>query len=558
MSKPPTDQAPLSAQVIEALARRAGLEIPEQDRDDLIAAADAVAAINARIRPPRSIYAEPAHTYGLENDRLGDTQASRPGTTTHRIPDGFSHATPAPVAEGYLTIAEASKAIRAGQLSPVELTRTCLDRIASLNDRLHAFVHVLEARALDEARAAEAAIKTNGPSGPLHGIPIGLKDIIDTAGVPTTACSRWFADNVPTTDAGCAERLRDAGTVLLGKLTTHELAVGGPSFDLPWPAARNPWGLDHYTQGSSSGTGAAVAAGMILGGLGTDTGGSIRGPAALCGIAGLKPTYGLVSRRGVAPAAYSLDHIGPLAWTSEDCAIMLNALAGHDPLDPASARVPPVDYAADLSRGAEGLRIGVIRHFHETDRVVSPATRAGIDAALRTYEGLGAQVRELTLSPLADWVACNTIISITERAAAYEELARADIGRFGQRVRDRILLSLHISGVDYVQALRRREELHQELLAAMVDVDVAITACQPAEAPRLDAVPRWDSLEAPSFTQPFNAAGFPAMSICSGFGEHGLPLAIQLVARPFEEAVLLRAGHAFEQATPHRGRRPAL
>ena len=176
-----------------------------------------------------------------------------------------------------------------------------------------------------------------GPSGPLHGIPIGLKDIVDTKGIPTTCQSKLLADNLPETDAACAERLAAAGTVLIGKTTTHEFADGGPSFDLPWPPARNPWNTGHFTAGSSSGTGAGVAAGLILGGIGTDTGGSIRGPAALCGIAGIKPTYGLVSRAGVAPAAFSLDHIGPMAWTAEDCALMLQALAGHDPRDPASA-----------------------------------------------------------------------------------------------------------------------------------------------------------------------------------------------------------------------------
>ena len=196
---------------------------------------------------------------------------------------------------------------------------------------------------------------------------------------------------MPDTDATCAVRLAEAGTVLMGKLSTHEFANGGPSFDLPWPPARNPWNPDHFTSGSSSGTGAAVPSGMILGGLGTDTGGSIRGPAALCGIAGIKPTYGRVSRAGVSPAAFSLDHIGPMAWTSEDCAIMLQALAGHDPRDPASSAHPVPDYAADLPLGAKGLRIGVIHHFHEVDNKVSEGTQRGIDDAIATFRGLGAE-----------------------------------------------------------------------------------------------------------------------------------------------------------------------
>ncbi len=281
------------------------------------------------------------------------------------------------------TIAEAAKRIAAKQLSPVELTRACLDRVRALDDRLHAFVHLTEERALAEAREAERAIMAGASKGPLHGIPIGLKDIVDTKGIPTTCGSKILQDNIPDTDAACAESLAEAGTVLIGKTTTHEFADGGPSFDLPKPPARNPWNTDHFTAGSSSGTGAAVAAGLILGGIGTDTGGSIRGPAALCGIAGIKPTYGLVSRAGVAPAAFSLDHIGPMAWTAEDCALMLQALAGHDPRDPASADRPVPNYTAALGSGIKGLKVGVIHHFHEVDYKVSPGTQRGAPADAR-------------------------------------------------------------------------------------------------------------------------------------------------------------------------------
>ena len=231
------------------------------------------------------------------------------------------------------TIAEAAKLIAAKKLSPVELTRACLDRVRELDGELHAFVLVTEERALADARAAEAAVMAGKSVGPLCGMPIGLKDIVDTKGITTTCHSKILRDNVPDTDATCAVKLAEAGSVLMGKTATHEFADGGPSFDLPWPPARNPWNTAHFTAGSSSGTGAGVAAGLILGGIGTDTGGSIRGPAALCGIAGIKPTYGLVSRAGVAPAAFTLDHIGPMAWTAEDCALMLQALAG-----PRSAR----------------------------------------------------------------------------------------------------------------------------------------------------------------------------------------------------------------------------
>jgi aspartyl-tRNA(Asn)/glutamyl-tRNA(Gln) amidotransferase subunit A len=456
------------------------------------------------------------------------------------------------------TIAEAARLIAAKQLSPVELTQACLDRVGKLDDRLHAFVHLTEERALAEARAAEAAIMAGGPKGPLHGIPIGLKDIVDTKGLPTTCGSKLLQDNIPDADAACAETLAAAGTVLIGKTTTHEFADGGPSFDLPKPPARNPWDPEHFTAGSSSGTGAAVAAGLVLGGIGTDTGGSIRGPAALCGIAGIKPTYGLVSRAGVAPAAFSLDHIGPMAWTAEDCALMLQALAGHDPRDPASADRPVPDYTAGLGAGVKGLKIGVIHHFHETDCKVSPGTQRGIDNAIATFRDLGAEIREVQVSPLQDWQACGSLISITERAAAYEEWARTRLGDFGERVQRRLMLGAFVSGVDYVQAVRRRRELRAELQAAMAGLDVVLTAAAAGEAPKIDSVAIWDLFERPSFTIPFNVSGYPAISVCSGFGEGGLPVAIQLVAKPFQEPVLFRIADAFEKATGFRDARPAL
>jgi len=460
--------------------------------------------------------------------------------------------------EAIPTIAEAARLIAAKHLSPVELTRACLDRVQALDGRLHAFVHLTEERALNEARTAETAIMRHGPKGPLHGIPIGLKDIVDTKGIPTTCQSKLLQDNIPDTDATCAEKLAAAGTVLMGKTTTHEFADGGPSFDLPAPPARNPWNTEHFTAGSSSGTGAGVAAGLILGGIGTDTGGSIRGPAALCGIAGIKPTYGLVSRAGVAPAAFSLDHIGPMAWTAEDCALMLQALAGHDPRDPASASRPVANYTAQLNNGIKGVRIGVIHHFHETDHKVSEGTQRSITAAIATFRDLGAEIREVQLSPLQDWLACGSLISITERAAAYEEWARTRLGEFSERVRSRLMLGAFVTGVDYVQAVRRRRELRAELQSAMKGLDVVLTATQPAEAAKIDAVPKWDLFAAPNFTMPFNVSGYPAISVCAGFGAGDLPVAIQLVAKPFQEPTLFRVADAFEKATPFRDRRPAL
>ncbi len=456
------------------------------------------------------------------------------------------------------TVAEAAALIAAKKLSPVELTQACLDRMHRMNGALHAFIHPTEERALADARKAEADVMKDGPRGPLHGIPMGLKDIVDTAGIPTTCQSRLLEGNIPTADATCAVKLAAAGTVLMGKLTTHEFADGGPSFDVLAPPARNPWNTEHFTSGSSSGTAAAVASGMILCGIGTDTGGSIRGPAALCGIAGIKPTYGLVSRAGVAPAAFSLDTVGPMAWTAEDCALMLQVLAGHDPKDPASADRPVPDYSALLGTSLRGARIGVIRHFHEADSPVSAPELAAIDDAVAAFRDMGAIVSDVTLPPLQDWHAAGSLISMVERAAAYEEWARTRLDGFGDRVQRRLMLGALVSGVDYVQAVRRRRELRDELRDAMRGLDVVLTAAAPGEAPKMDAIPRWDVFDRPSFTIPFNVAGYPAMSVCAGFGPQGLPLSLQIVGKPFQEATVFQVADAFEKATSFRSRRPAM
>ncbi|MGZ5138713.1 MAG: amidase, partial [Burkholderiales bacterium] len=266
-----------------------------------------------------------------------------------------------------LTLAEAARLIETRAISPVELTQAVLNRIEAFDGAINAFNTVVAERALRQARDAERKILAGHYGGPMHGIPFGAKDIYDTAGILTSGYSRAFLNNVPSTDATAIARLYKSGAVLIGKLATHELANGGPSFDLPWPPARNPWNTEHFTGGSSTGPAAAVAAGFLPAALGTDTGGSIRIPAALCGVTGLKPTYGLVSRTGVIPHSFSLDHCGPLAWTVEDCAIMLQVIAGHDPLDPVSADRPVPDYRAALNEDIRGLRIGVVRHFWEED-----------------------------------------------------------------------------------------------------------------------------------------------------------------------------------------------
>src|SRR3954467_8820441 len=458
----------------------------------------------------------------------------------------------------YLTIAEAARLIEKRELSPIELCDSRLDRIATFDDRLHSFIRVLSDSARAEAKAAEAEIAAGKYRGPLHGIPIGLKDIYETAGVPTTGHSKVMQDHVPKADAFSVKKLRHAGAIPLGKLATHEFAFGGPSFDLPWPPARNPWDTSHFTGGSSSGTGAAVAAGLVLGGTGSDTGGSIRGPAAYCGLAGIKPTYGLIRRAGILPLGFSLDHAGPMAWTAEDCAILLQAMAGHDPADPASAKVLIPDYRAALTGEVKGLRIGLVRHFYERDNEANAATRGAIDAAAKALEGLGCSVRDITLSPLADWAACGVTIMLSEAYAIHEANLRRRFTDYGEIFRDRMALAGLITAADYIQALRRRRELVDELDRAMADLDLVMTAAAPSEAPLIDQVPKFTIMNRPSLTIAFNVTGSPAMSVCCGYTDSGLPLSFQIVGKRFADATVLRLAHAYEQATPWRQRRPQL
>jgi aspartyl-tRNA(Asn)/glutamyl-tRNA(Gln) amidotransferase subunit A len=456
------------------------------------------------------------------------------------------------------TIAEAAAQIAARKLSPVELTEACLARIERLDGTLHAFIRLEAEGARAAAKAAEARIAKDGPRGPLDGIPFAHKDIYCTAGIPTTGHSRVLQDHVPQEDATTVRKLAEAGIVMLGKLATHEFAFGGPSFDLPWPPARNPWNPDHFTAGSSSGTGAAVAAGMILGGTGSDTGGSIRGPAALCGIAGIKPTYGLCSRLGVLPLAQSLDHTGPMAWTVEDCAILLQAMAGYDPSDPASANRPVPDFRAELGKGVKGLCIGVIRHFHEKDYPASAATLAGIEGAAEFFHREGAEIREITLPSLAEYNACGWLILLSEAFSVHEQWMRRDPNLYGELMRDRLVLGGLLSAADYLAAQKKRRELIAATAAAAADCDILLTAAQPGEAARIEEVSKWAFLEKPNFTIPFNVTGWPGLTLCTGFGDGGLPVAMQLVGKPFSEPMLFRAGHAYETAHGWRARRPAM
>ncbi len=456
-----------------------------------------------------------------------------------------------------LTIAEAATLIERRALSPVELIRAFLERIAAIDPQVNAYLLVTADAALEEARAAEAEIMAGNYRGPMHGVPFALKDIYCTAGIRTTSHSRTRADYVPDFDATSVAKLRRAGAVLLGKLSTHEFAHGGPSFDLPWPPARNPWNREHFTGGSSSGSGAGIAAGLMMGALGSDTGGSIRNPAALCGIVGLKPSYGLVSRFGVYTNSFSYDHAGPMTWSVEDCAIMLQAIAGHDPRDPASAVKPLPDYRAALTRNIRGVRIGVLRHLYEDDSPIPPVAKAALEAALGVLRDLGALLEDVRIRPAQVYHDVKITGAETELYAVHESALRTRLADFGEDFLGRTLGALLIGGADYVQASRWRRVLIAEMAPLYAKYEVLVTA-SPGPAPRLDAWRTISFWQRPSLTTPFNVTGSPALAQCVGFTEDGLPLSMQIVGRPFDDATVLRVAHAYEAATPWRARRPML
>ncbi len=457
----------------------------------------------------------------------------------------------------FLTVAEAARLIERRQLSPVTLTRAFLERVAAIDPQLNAYLLVTAEQALDQARAAEAEIMAGRYRGPMHGIPFALKDIYCTAGIRTTSHSRTRADYVPNFDATTVVKLRQAGAVLLGKLATHEFAHGGPSFDLPWPPARNPWNREHLTGGSSSGSGASVAAALAMGALGSDTGGSIRNPAALCGLAGLKPTYGLVSRFGVYTNSFSYDHAGPMTWSVEDCAIMLQSIAGHDPKDPASADRPVPDYRAALTDGIKGLRIGVLRHLFEEDAPIASAAQVAMEAAFDVLRGLGATLEDTRIRPAQAYHDVKITGAESELYAVHEPVLRTRLNDFGEDFLGRTLGALLISGADYVQASRWRRALIAEMTPIYEKYDVLVTA-GPGPAPRFESWRTINFWQRASLTTPFNVLGGPALAQCIGFTEEGLPLSMQIVGRPFDDATVLRVAHAYETATPWRNRRPEL
>ena len=458
----------------------------------------------------------------------------------------------------WLGAAQAADAIRTRKLSPVELTKALLDRIERLDPKLHVFIRLDAEAALSAAETAEAEIMAGRFRGPLHGVPVGVKDIIDVAGLPTTCHSKILIGNIAAADAVCVSRLRGAGAIVLGKLSTHEFAIGGPSFDLPWPPARNPWNTAHHPGGSSSGSGSGVAAGLFPMALGSDTGGSVRNPASACGIVGLKPTYGLVSRRGVFPLSFTLDHVGPLTRTAADNALMLDVIAGHDPLDSGSAAVPSGHYAAGLDRGVQGLRIGFVRHFHETDLPADSEVTVGLENVAGTLKRLGSDIRDIQLPTLGEFAAVNRIILQSEAWAIHAPWLRERPGDYGQLARRRLLGGAFISAGDYVQASRRRLEMIAAVEQSLREFDVLLCASAMDPPSKIEDAAETERTYPRQARTPFNVTGHPALAMMAGLSSAGLPLSVQFVGRYFEEATLFQVARAWERAAGTDEKHPPI
>ncbi len=455
------------------------------------------------------------------------------------------------------SLAEASRGIAEGSLSPVALTEAALARIGALDPALHAFIEVTGARARAAAAEAEKEIRAGRKRGPLHGIPYGLKDLYDVAGIRTTAHSRVLLDNVAKKDSFVTARLEEAGMVLLGKLATHEFATGGPNKELPFPCAVSPWHAEHFAGGSSSGSGVAVSSGMLPLAMGSDTGGSIRLPAAYCGVVGLKATYGRVSRSGVVPLSFSMDHTGPLTRTVEDCAMAMQVLAGYDKQDPGSSDVPVPDYMAALREGVAGLRIGYARSFGEEVGVDAEET-AAMEAAVKVLEGLGAKVSDVALPSWKHMDAATWGIIHAEWFAVHQQDLRNRPGDYARITRERLMLGAFVTGWQYVQAQRLRLVLSRQMDALLHDYDVILAAPITSAAPRLDTLEEQPLRRGQPITAPFNLTGHPALCLPAGLSAGSLPLSLQIVGRQFDEATVMRVGHAFQQATAWHQQRPPV
>jgi len=447
-----------------------------------------------------------------------------------------------------LSLSGVAERLASGRLRSVAFTEALLERIGSVDPLLHSVLHLDADAALNAAHAADRARSEGRLLGPLHGVPLGVKDIFDVEGQPTTANSRTLVGNIAVSDAVSIRRLREAGAFPLAKLTTHEFAIGGPSFDLPWPPARNPWDRDRFTGGSSSGSAAGIAAALFPGATGSDTGGSIRVPAALTGVAGIKPSYGLVSRQGVVPLAFSLDTVGPMAWTVEDCALLLAAMVEPGCADPRGALDTPI----------EGMRIGFARHIHDEEVEVEPEMRACLDDVAARLRRLGAVVEEVRLPSLA---ACSAVVRVilTAEAFAIHEAGLATRPQdYGEMFRLRVLGGALLSAADYLAAQRERTRFAALIEATLAPYGAVLTAIAPGVAPTMERQRQDRNFSRPFLASVMNVSGGPGLTLCAGFSAAGLPLGVQLIGASGRDAAVLGIGHQLERDLRLRGRRPTL
>jgi len=455
----------------------------------------------------------------------------------------------------YLTIHEAHKLIQSGALSPVELTRAIVERIDAVDGQLHAFVNLMADTALEEARIAEAEILRGNYRGPMHGIPVAVKDQLDVKEAPAEIRSLDASAAKRVGDATAVKKLREAGAILLGKLAMSSM----PSEP---PQPRNLWDLKRITGGSSTGAGAAVSAGLCMGALGEDTAGSIRNPASLCGIVGFKATYGRVSRHGLAPLGWSLDHCGPMTRVVEDAVHMLQAIAGYDPKDPTSINVQVPEYGNALREDVRGMVIGVPRDFIALCREkTSPEILEMVDEAIGELESFGARIQNVSLPTLKYATQANAVIYYNEHYAGHREEAKTAIKTGATARRARIYFGVLTGSADYLQAQRIRSQLKRECAEVFQKVDVLALPCQTSTAPKFEEVDALDTLRkhlAPEYHAPFNLAGLAAISIPCGFSRANLPVALQLVGKPFDELAVLRAAYTYQQHARWYEKRPPI
>lgn len=463
-----------------------------------------------------------------------------------------------------LSLAQAARMVKSREISPVELVGASLDRIKAVDGRLSAYISVFDDEARKVAKAAETMIMAGHDLGPLHGIPIALKDNLAVKGFRTTAGSKILKDWIPDHDATVTERLRRAGSIFVGKLNMHEFAWGGTSDNPHYGAVRNPWDTERFPAGSSGGSGVAVAARTCYGSIGTDTGGSIRLPSAINGVVGIRPTYGRVSNFGIIPLAWSMDTAGPMTRTVEDCAIMFNAIAGHDPKDASTSRASTTDYTEALDRGVKGLRIGVVPgyFFHHLQQPVHDAVKG----ALKTLEGLGAEVVDVNIENIHGNISAQLTIEAAEPSTYHQRWLREQPENYGADVRSLLEIGEMLLATHYLQAQRYRTLLRQEFLEAFKKVDVFICPTLPFTATKVGAMKvviengvEEDMLSAiMQFTGVPSLTGLPSLNVPCGFDPDGLPVGMQIIGRPFDEAFLFRIGAAFQSATDFHKRAPKL